>query len=449
MTAGWLLWTWLGLAFVFLAFAIGKSREYGALTLAYFLGLSLFHVPGVLAYLDPLGAPGSVEVTETGFELTLIGIASYTVGAIVSRRFGQRSNKKYGQPRVSTRSLNNLGWRLAFLGILTYFVVLPASKFLPSFTAAVSAVSTLLIVGLWIRIYGAVITRNAWGVLSTYAVLPALPVATLVTAGFIGYGIYWVLSIIAFHYVIARNRAWFYIATPLVIIAGLSLFVTYAGERSSIREAVWVEKAPLSERFDRVAKLVTNFQFLDLSNPDHVQALDGRLNQNYFVGLGAIRYQNGVINLKWGTTVPVWGFIPRALWPNKPPIGGGGKVVGEFTGLELDLDTSWGAGQVLEFYANFALPGVIIGFFGMGFLLMYLDRRIMRALATGDKRSLLLHAMPGLVLLKPEGNLIEIIVALVASLVAARIVLFIEKKNIATVAPQPPQMRPLPPRFSR
>src|SRR6185503_7546275 len=112
---------------------------------------------------------------------------------------------------------------------------------------------TLLIVGLWIRIYGAVITRNAWGVLSTYAVLPALPVATLVTAGFIGYGIYWVLSIIAFHYVIARNRAWFYIATPLVIIAGLSLFVTYAGERSSIREAVWVEKAPLSERFDRVA----------------------------------------------------------------------------------------------------------------------------------------------------------------------------------------------------
>ena len=45
------------------------------------------------------------------------------------------------------------------------------------------------------------------------------------------------------------------------------------------------------------------------------------------------------------------------------------------TGLELNQDTSWGVGNVMEFYINFGLPGVVIGFLVLGWLIGALDFR--------------------------------------------------------------------------
>ena len=50
-------------------------------------------------------------------------------------------------------------------------------------------------------------------------------------AGFLGYGIYWVLSVVAFLFVITQRRIWFYLGAPVVVFLGLSLFVTYMGQR--------------------------------------------------------------------------------------------------------------------------------------------------------------------------------------------------------------------------
>ena len=46
-----LIWGALLVGLVFLV--VDKRRGIGALTLAYFLSLSLGHVPGLLVYLDP------------------------------------------------------------------------------------------------------------------------------------------------------------------------------------------------------------------------------------------------------------------------------------------------------------------------------------------------------------------------------------------------------------
>jgi hypothetical protein len=330
------------------------------------------------------------------------------------------------------------------LGIFSYFVILPASKLLPSFTAVIASISTLLIIGLWLRLYSAVATSDFGRIATTFAMLPLLPVATLVTAGFIGYGVYWILAVITFYYVISRQKIWYYIAAPVIVFLGLSLFVTYMGERGNIREAVWQERASFGERLDRVAALITNFQFIDLEKGEHLVALDDRLNQNVFVGTGVRRYHEGAVDLKYGGTVPWWGVIPRAMWPEKPNVGGGTVVVGDFTGMTLAEGTSFGAGQVLELYANFAMPGVLIGFFIIGIALMWLDRNIMRAFAIGDLRGLLINAMPGLTLLQPGGNLIEIMVATVSSVIVARGVLFIERGRLPAAAPptQPLRMAP-------
>src|SRR4029450_12323638 len=98
-----------------------------------------------------------------------------------------------------------------------------------------------------------------------------------------------------------------------------------------------------------------------------------------------------------------------------PAVGGGRNLVSEFTGITFEENTSVGAGQVLEFYMNFGMPGVLAGFAFFGFILMRLDQAVMRTLAMGDIYGAVQSALPGLALLNPLGNLLEILVAVMSA----------------------------------
>jgi hypothetical protein len=411
-----LLLIWAMLLIALVVFAIGRSGSGGALTLAYFLSMSLIHVPGVLLF------PGLADWDETrlGFEMTIRGMIGFAAGAMLARWMSRPSGAEKGAPpRWRSQTLQRLGRRVFALGIFSYFVLLPLSSGVPSLTSVVSALATLLIIGIWLVLYGAAIRADWRRSLETLALLPLLPLATLVTGGFLGYGVCWVLSIIAFFFVISQQRIWFYLAAPMAAVLGLSLFVTYMGERTGIREVVWEEQAGMLDRLDRLSRIVTEFELLDLASPTQVAAIDGRLNQNFLVGTAVAYHEDGFAPFVYGATVPLWALIPRVLWPNKPDVGGSRDVVSEFTGIYFAEGTSVGVGQVLEFYVNFGIPGVLVGFFGLGWLLMRLDQGIMHALAGGDMRGLLLRGMPGLTLLQPGGNLMEMLVACVAAYIAA------------------------------
>jgi hypothetical protein len=291
----------------------------------------------------------------------------------------------------------------------------------PSSTAIISVGGELLILGLWFWLYSAETAKNSRQILLIFAMLPLLPLSTLVTGGFIGFGTTWVLNIVAFYFVIARRRIWFYIATPAVIFLGLSLFVTYAQQREDIRDLIWYQNAGMAQRLNQVAKLVTEFQFLDLSDERHQFALDERLNQNILVGTGVTRHRQGWNELWYGGTIPIWAVIPRAIWPDKPGIGGSGDLVEQFTGIEFAEGTSVGTGQVLEFYMNFGMACVLVGFAILGFVLMRLDQWVMRALVIGNIHGVVELALPGLALLQPMGSLLEVIVSGVAAIVLAQL----------------------------
>lgn len=413
---------WGALLFGLGFLVVDKRRGHGALTLAYFLALSIGHVPGILAYLDPNLIAVSDEATKIGFDVTLIGMTALIVGAMAARVLPRRTTSaKAYQQTVSPQIFSRLGWRMITMGAVSYFVILPFSAFLPSLTAAITAMGALLILGLWVWLYSVETAKSSSKILLVLAMLPMLPLATLVTGGFLGYGTVWVLSIVAFYFVIARRRVWFYLAALPTIFLGLSLFVTYAQQREEIREVIWYQNAGIMRRLDEVSKLVTEFQLLDLSNGQHLDALDKRLNQNYLVGAGVMRHREGEAELRYGTTLPLWAVIPRAIWPDKPAVGGGQDLVSQFTGIEFDETTSVGAGQVLEFYMNFAMPGVVAGFAVLGFILMRLDQEVMRALAMRNIYGAVKYGLPGLALIQPLGNLLEILVAVVAAIIVSLI----------------------------
>ena len=96
-------------------------------------------------------------------------------------------------------------------------------------------------------------------------------------------------------------------------------------------------------------------------------------------------------------------------------------MVSQFTGIMFDEGTSVGAGQVLEFYMNFGMPGVLAGFAVLGFILMRLDQGVMRALAMRNIHGVVKCGLPGLAMLQPLGNLLEILVAVVSAIIASQI----------------------------
>jgi hypothetical protein len=315
-------------------------------------------------------------------------------------------------------------WPMILVGFVTYVFLMQAAKSIPSGTALMSSLGSLMVIGIWLRFYIASVTESSGRILSTLLLLPLLPVTSLSAAGFLGYGVYWALSGVAFLFIILRRRFWFYVSAPVFGVLGLSFFAVYFSLRVILRFVVSTG-GTLSDRLAAISQMVSSFQFMALDSPLLIMAVDQRLNQNYLVGYGVEQYESGSVDLLYGGTVQLWTLIPRAVWPDKPEIGGGGDLVSQFTGIPFAQGTSVGSGQVLEFYMNFATAGVIVGFFVLGVLLMRLDTGLMRSVRTGRMSGVLLYGMPGLALMQPGGNLVEIIVAVIGAVVASRILIIL------------------------
>lgn len=415
-----LLLIWIALAVALIVLGIGSRRDGGAFTLSYFISLSLIHVPGLLAYLGSSSYVTNEEETMLGFEMTLLGMTAFVLGASVVRLMSRQQSgiPNYIPPR-QRHYFEQLSVWMIIAGFVSYFILIPIAKFVPSLTSLVAPFTALLILGLWWQLYLGMISHDLRRTLVPLLILPILPALTTIAQGFIGFGTGWALSVVSFFFVMVRRRIWLLALTPLVVYFGLSLFVSYMRDRLEIRELIWEQQAAFDDRVERLARTITNFEFLDFNNPDQILALDSRLNQNFYVGLAVQRYQEGVLDLKYGGTVPIWALIPRAIWPDKPDVGGGRTVVADVTGLDLAEGTSFGAGQVLEFYVNFGWPGVVVGFFAVGALFRWLDRVVMQSFNDLDIRRLFRYVMPGFVLCHPGSNLLELFVSVVAALLIA------------------------------
>jgi len=414
-----LLWLWLALFAALLSVIIRSGTRGGVFLLTYFVGLSLIHVPGALMYLGSAPNLYQEQVTLLGFQATLLGLTALIFGAWAGRT--RPANVASFSP-IPDLNYAKLGEKFLVLGLGVSFVAMPVLSFIPSSTAVLSSGGALLPLGFWCWLYGTHITKDRKRYFLALALMPILPVLTMVSGGFIGYGVYWMLAIAAFIYWLSPHKKWYLLLSPLFVVMGLSFAVAYFGERNALREAVWTEQATLGSRLERVGDMLTKFQFIDIDDPDHVRPIDERLNQNILVGLAIERHQGNVIDLAYGATVPLWVLIPRALWSDKPAVGGSGDIVSNATGLTFGEYTSVGVGQPLEFYLNFGWSGIVVGFALLGYLLMRLDMALAMAFKRGDVKAILFAGLPGLALMQPGGSLMEILVAFIGAYLAAHLV---------------------------
>jgi hypothetical protein len=411
-----LLLVWIGLLAICL-WLTTRRQGVGVLLLAYFLALSLVHVPGAINFLG--SAPGLTdkEVTQIGFQATVMGFAALLLGAGLGMA-GHDTRTAVGTARTD---YGVLGRQTLGIGGASFFVLLPVASLVPSLTSLLSAVASLLIVGFWMLIFHAIVREDRKLLLLVLSILPVLPLLTLSTGGFVANSTNWIIAILSFLFVNSKKRIVYYCVGPFFGFLALSLAVSYLEGRNAIREAAWSQNAGYGERIGRIVDTVASFKFYDWNDRVQVRYVDIRMNQNYFVGLGIERHERGQIDLLYGGSVEWWAFIPRAVWPDKPDVGGGGDLITRLTGFRVAKGVSYGVGQPLEFYANFGWFGLIGGFVLLGFVLARLDQRLARAFRTGDLRGILLAGLPGIALLEPIDNALEISVGLAAAFVVAHL----------------------------
>jgi hypothetical protein len=404
-----LIWLAVGVGLTWLA---GQKPGSAGLPLAYFLGLSLIHVPGALTVLA--GAAFDSDPTTVGFEQMVIGMIAFLVGVAIARYVPALRVQVSGDFTSQRFALLNKAALLYLcIGLFVMFAT-PSFVFdIPSAGAILSSLGSLVIVAACLQLWIAIKTRNSLKFWSTVALLPLLPLLTVIRSGFLGYGTYWVLAIVAFLFGQSRRRVTYFLLAPAVFFVGLSLFVNYMAARGDIRQLVWYEQASFGDRLQRIEDVFQNFEWLDLSNSRQLGIINSRLNQNWFVGLAVARLEAGEVEYLSGATFGkmIIALIPRVVWPNKPAVGGGGSVVSDLTGATFAEGTSVGAGQVLEFYGNFGRLGVIGGFLLYGWLLGRVDGRVVKALYRGDQRWFVTWYLIGLAMLQPGGNLLEVTVS--------------------------------------
>ncbi|MGA7792958.1 MAG: hypothetical protein WCA19_07960 [Candidatus Acidiferrales bacterium] len=246
------------------------------------------------------------------------------------------------------------------------------------------------------------------------------PVLMLLLGGFLSYGSAAIILVCSALTISTRSSWRVLVGITVFVLLSLSVFVTYFQHRDDIRDQVWGGR-PLEARIDSVIDTAKDFEWFDPTNRKHLIALDKRLNQNYFVGLAARRIQEGQVDYLDGESVweGVQALVPRAFWPEKPVYAGSPQIVSKMTGLQLSPTTSFGVGNVMEFQINFGIPGVVVGFLVLGWLIGTLDLKAAIAERQGELGKVIFLFLPCVALIQPNGSLVEIFSGSAAALVGA------------------------------
>jgi len=398
---------WLGCLGLFFWIQVKKDYEGAGFVFSYIVLLSLIHLFGAIIHAVPEFAMADSTYVALGFRESLWGLGAFCAGALVPA-FRRAALERTGASRMEIR----LGKREILFLIAAGALFVGLDRVLgaiPSVGAAVRSGKTLLQVGILLGTWRAIVTGKKSQLFAWLLCLGCYPVIGLLGSGFLSYATMTLVISFSFLMIFYRPR-WHVIALALpATYLVISFFVAYMRERDKIREKVW-KGAALEQRLEKVDGIFKKFEWFDIRNEEHLSPIDGRLNQNVFLGKTVYRIEAGSLlplqgqTLWWGVT----SMIPRILWPDKPMTAGSMGIMRYLIGEQLAEGTSFGLGQVLEGYANFRRTGVIGFLFLLGWLVAELDLRCGQALRRGDWRTFSLYFLVTVPLICPEWSSIEL-----------------------------------------
>lgn len=413
-----LCWIWLAI-FMLLLWQQWRSKRAFGLPIVYAFGLSMIHLIGACAYGYDYYSPNSeyllqggfsIKVTHAGMWMSTLGFGAYVLGVMICPLFFTKDPVATQTGQLDPQVTTKLPGTLFILSLAFFFVIAPITKRIPSVSALGAGGINFSVVAVFLFCHLAYQRRDFLNFKKWMLGTAGFPLLTVVTMGFMSYGIAAAVAIWMLVLRFFRPR-WLSVGVLVVVLyCGMTAFVNWMAYRDYIRRSY------VSDRFSKVMTMAENFEVFDPYKQKHLEALDSRLNQNDFVGKAM--FWTGVRRpFADGSTIWVGltAWIPRILWPGKPVLGGSGNMVTNYTGQELSETTSFGVGQVLEFYVNFGTTSVVFGFLIFGVGLAFIDQRAAFYLTHGDYWNLSRWMLPALGLIQPGGSLGEVVSALAAN----------------------------------
>jgi hypothetical protein len=398
---------------------VRHSRDGGGvgLLMTYVLSFGVMHwFPSSLHLLPWFETRGTSVVAE-GMRESAFAMVSLSAGAEVmawlwNRRAQYASPPAWQYAPSGVRQGLDPG-RVSYVlvvGFVLYAVLSRLIGAIPGLQAIVATGSAVLVVGLSLEVWNARTTGSRTRLALWLAAPLFLPLVTVITQGFLGYGFAAMLTVYAFSANFLRPRWRVLVAASLLAYVGLSVYITYMRDRNDIRRMVWGGSA-FTDRASQLMGTFAEMEWFDYRNQEHLDRVDTRLNQNFLVGAAVSRLDRGLVPFADGSTLEdaALSLVPRVLWPNKPVVGGSGDLVSTYTGIRFAEGTSVGVGQVLECYINFGRTGVVIGFFVIGMVLVLADRSALRALERGSVFGFTTRYLPALGLLQVGGSFAEVV----------------------------------------
>jgi hypothetical protein len=397
-----------------------RTVEGTGLLAAYLISFCGLHWVGGLIRLFPWFKDRSLVATTLGLERSTYALAALIAGSLfispLIARFVRARRGKAGYmpaPRLARIYL--------IIGVISYLLLLTFISRLPSMAAVISAGEGLYVAGLCLICWNAIQQKRAAGLLGGLALALTMPLITIITQGFMGYGA--AAAVVVFSFLGSIVSRWkIALIGALACYLGLSVYVTYMRDRTEIRTVVWGAQ-PMEERLNQIEQTFAAFEWFNPYDSAHLNRIDVRMNQNLLVGRAVARlsetqdFANG--ETVWSALVAL---VPRALWPDKPVVAGSGDLVSHYTGLHFGEFTSVGIGQVLEFYINFGTIGVIVGFLLLGAILTTVDITAHARLVAGDHQGFVLWFVSGMGMLQAGGSLAELTASVAGGLITVAIV---------------------------
>ncbi len=434
--------TWVWVWIIVATYVVARQWRSGSVGLlfTYVLSFGALHWLTALLSLLPWYESRFPDLTADGLIQSTFAMMAFAVGAecmafclrfsTIAHATGERSPHKM----VPDVFLN--GYVIS--GMVMYAVLTRFGSTLPTVNALVNTGSLLTVVGVGLKCWNAWHQGKSLRMWRWFASTSVFPLVTVIAQGFLGYGFAAALTVFAFFASFYRPRWRVMAIAVLLSYFGLSGYVTYMRDRRDIRAVVW-SGGDISERLARLTDTLAATEWFDVYNVEHLSRIESRLNQDYLTGAAVSQVRSGVATLANGETLKdaMLGFVPRALWPDKPVTAGSGDLVTTYTGFRFDANTAVGIGQVLECYVNFGTTGVVVGFFLIGALIVLVDRSAYARLNDGDFSGFTLWYLPGLALLNVGGSFVEV----TSSAGAAFAVAFIAQRLALHMAPA---LRPTP-----
>ncbi len=397
-------------AYLAMLWVLRKDSVSLGLPFAYLSLLFLNHVPGAYVQLADDLFYGHRHETEIGIRFTAIGAVCFVIGVWLARAYTAEAR---ANPVQSTSAAwfedDKPFWIFCFLGGMLFSFGLTPLRNLPSIGAVVYNGGALWMLGVLLGLRAAVRKHDTKWIAIWASLLVIYPTLILILVGFLSYGTAAVIIVVSALAISARNYWRVVITIVLTVYLGLSIFSNYFQARDNIRDAVWAGVST-EKRLDAVSRVFTEFKFFDGSDELVLVGFDLRLNQNYFIGLASENIDSGSVHYLYGRSISdaLLALIPRAIWSEKTVYGGSPDIVRDMTGLWLNPNTSWGVGNVMEFYINFGIPGLVAGFLGLGWLIGRFDHRAALAEARRDYGTTMLFFLPGIALIQPLGSMVEL-----------------------------------------